>query len=252
MPKLFLPARRIRPKQGSLKQTIEIAGFDVLWRQSARRTRSLALKLDKTGQLIVMSPLKTSESEIRRFVSSRQSWIHRQLARHASMTSQLDQARGKTIPFLGVPLELLPVQGPRVKYEHNDDSLTIVSRKANPEPEYLDRRAVAWLREQSEKILPQRLQALSLSTGLQGSGLQIKCYRARWGSCRHDGSIQLNWKLVMAPPAVIDYVIVHELSHLKHFNHSVTFWSLVEKHCPDYRTQRAWLKQHGNLLVSRS
>lgn len=232
-------------------RNICISGFDVCWRKSARRRRSLALKVDKAGQVIVMTPLGTPEQDVRRFVRAKHDWIGRQLAQHETLSAQKEHARGASLHFLGASLEIQSDTGPQNLCVQQDNVLRVISRRSEPGKDYLETRASHWLREQAEQMLPHKLQLLSAQTGLSGKGLQIKSYRARWGSCRHDGIIQLNWKLIMAPPKVIDYVLIHELSHLKHFNHSAAFWMLVGRHCPEYKQQRHWLKQHGRLLITR-
>lgn len=243
--------RRKIPDPADDCQLISISGFEVRWRKSARRRRSLALKVDKVGQLIVMTPLRTPEHDVRRFVQAKRDWIHQQLEQHEMLSVKKERARGVSLHFLGESLGINAGIGPRNRCELRDNILHVISRHSEPGKDYLETRASHWLRKQAEEILPQKLQILTSQTGLTGSDVQIKSYRARWGSCRHDGAIQLNWKLIMAPPEVIDYVLVHELSHLKYFNHSAAFWALVCRHCPDYKVRRQWLKQHGRLLIAR-
>ena len=93
-----------------------------------------------------------------------------------------------------------------------------------------------------------RIQQLAEKTGLKPRSIIIKTYQARWGSCKITGDIQFNWKLVLAPPAIIDYVIVHELCHLTHHNHSAAFWQLVNHHYSDFKQARRWLKENGYQL----
>lgn len=79
--------------------------------------------------------------------------------------------------------------------------------------------------------------------------LALSSARSRWGSCSASGGVRLNWRLMQAPPAVIDYVVIHELAHLAELNHSPRFWAIVAAHCPDWKVRRDWLKQHGNRLL---
>lgn len=232
-----------------MSELISVGEFSVLWRKSARRTRSLALKIDRNGQLIAMTPLKTPEREVRRFVQSRGVWVKEQLAQFAALQREKDQARGTSLWFLGEKLDIQPKIGRKNDIVHDINGLSVISRQPISR-ELLDRRVKKWLRDQAGQWLPEQLQMISARTGLAGNGLQIKSYTARWGSCRHDGFIQLNWKLVMAPIEVIEYVIVHELCHLENFNHSKRFWAQVAQHCPTYKTHRKWLKQNGRLLIS--
>ena len=107
---------------------------------------------------------------------------------------------------------------------------------------------INWYKEQAEIYLNNRTEELSQLTGLIPQSITIKTYKARWGSCNIRGEIQHNWQIMQAPPSVIDYLIIHELCHLKYHNHGKGFWGLVEQHYPDYRTQQAWLKQNGVQL----
>jgi predicted metal-dependent hydrolase len=84
--------------------------------------------------------------------------------------------------------------------------------------------------------------------GFEPGKLRISSARTRWGSCSRQGTLSFTWRLVMAPEEVIDYVVVHELCHLRHLNHSKAFWGLVEGILPDYKVRRAWLKRHGERL----
>jgi len=239
-----------KPQKSPQQQLVSINGLEAIWRRSARRTRSLAMKLDKSGQLILMTPLNTSESELRHFAQSRWPWIEQQLIRHADMAAAMARASGG-VWLMGKYLSLESSTGGSRHVIHEAGVLQLISpRELNADQR--DLMANAWLRLQAEQQLPQRLTKISEKTGLRGRALEVKAYRARWGSCRHDALIQLNWKLIMAPSQVIDYVIVHELSHLVHFNHSPAFWALVASHCPDFKRQRQWLKENGSLLLARA
>jgi predicted metal-dependent hydrolase len=103
-------------------------------------------------------------------------------------------------------------------------------------------------RAAAETTLPQRLLALAEAHGLRVTRISIRNQRTRWGSCGRDGHITLNWRLVLMPDAVRDYVLIHELMHLRRLDHSPAFWRLVEAACPDYRDARRWLKAHGPSL----
>ena len=104
------------------------------------------------------------------------------------------------------------------------------------------------LRRLAARQLPARVHELAASNQLSVRKVSVRNQRSRWGSCSRTGTISLNWRLVQAPPYVEDYVILHELTHLFHMNHSARFWAKLEQVCPDYRAAEKWLKQHGNLL----
>jgi predicted metal-dependent hydrolase len=241
-----------RPFKRNLKAQSEhvlVNDLSVVWRKSGRRKRSMALKVDKQGQLIAMTPLSTRVSELKQFVLRREAWIRQQLTQYKQLEDVKLETRGQSLWYLGEQLRVENWVGAKNFIEYSPGLIALESHQI------LDRNALHgrlmnWLRTQAELTLPARVKRLSQQTSLHGSGLQIKAYTARWGSCRHDRLIQLNWKLIQVPPEVIDYVVLHELCHLRHFNHSASFWRQLEQHCPDYRNRRKWLKDNGRLLIS--
>jgi predicted metal-dependent hydrolase len=104
------------------------------------------------------------------------------------------------------------------------------------------------LRERARTELPMRLQAIADGLGMTVASISIRNQRTRWGSCGRDGRISLNWRLVLMPPDVRDYVLIHELMHLRRLDHSKAYWRLVAAACPGYREARQWLRQHGPAL----
>jgi len=106
----------------------------------------------------------------------------------------------------------------------------------------------AALRKRARAELPLRLMEIAAEHGLTVTGVSIRNQRTRWGSCGRDGNISLNWRLVLMPPAVRDYVLIHELMHLKRLDHSPAYWKLVAAACPDYRESRQWLRINGPAL----
>lgn len=159
------------------------------------------------------------------------------------------------IPYLGRSLSLevsrTPLASGRL-IEH-DGVMKARVPAALPQERIEDevRRMVeGWLRAQARRVLSERVRALCVQHGLQVGTVAIKDTRSRWGSCSMRRNLNFNWRLVMAPPWVIDYLVVHETAHLEEMNHSERFWQLVEKRCPDYRSHEAWLKSCGASLLS--
>jgi len=105
-----------------------------------------------------------------------------------------------------------------------------------------------YFKQEAEKLFVERLELLSTQTSLVPRKVIIRQYSARWGSCNNRGELSLNYLLIMAPIFVIDYVIIHELCHLEHLNHSKSFWGLVEQYCPNYHIAKKWLKTHQSQL----
>ena len=107
-----------------------------------------------------------------------------------------------------------------------------------------------WYRMQAAALLKRRADELSASLGLTYNRVMIRGQKTRWGSCSHKCNLSFNWRLVMAPKPVIDYVVLHELAHLKEMNHTKRFWKLLAQYCPRWRQRRKWLKDHGPELAA--
>ena len=128
-----------------------------------------------------------------------------------------------------------------------DGALTLTVANAN---EATVRAALeAWYRRQAQTAFRARLEQLIKPYGFVYGRVSVKGQKSRWGSCSRQGNLNFNWRLLLAPPAVLDYVVIHELCHLKEMNHSARFWQLVARTCPDYATHRRWLRLHGRELT---
>lgn len=115
----------------------------------------------------------------------------------------------------------------------------------------LSREEVSALARQAALIFAERVAFFAPQLGVSYGKITIRCQKTRWGSCSSRGNLNFNCLLVMAPPEVLDYVVVHELCHRKQMNHSTAFWQEVEKIMPDYQNRRGWLKSHGSALMAR-
>ena len=104
-------------------------------------------------------------------------------------------------------------------------------------------------RKQARKIFEERVEYFHTLTGGEYTSITVRDQKSRWGSCSSKGTLSFNYRLVFAPPAILDYVVVHELCHLTHMNHSKDFWNMVEKVMPDYRIRNQWLKEHEAELT---
>ncbi len=106
-----------------------------------------------------------------------------------------------------------------------------------------------WYRRQASTVFEERLTYCNASYNFTWASVAIKSQKTRWGSCSRQGNLNFNWRLLLAPPAILDYVVIHELCHLQEHNHAASFWALVERACPDYRDHRRWLRLHGHELA---
>jgi len=210
------------------------------------RRKTLAIEVHLDGRVLVRAPLRTSQRRIDALIKDKQAWIDQKLIQAQSIGRQNPVhlfSVGEQFPYLGAwyPLELVQRSLPTLELATSFR----LSAAAVPSARQV---FTEWYRKQAAKVFSERYDFWVQHTGLAPTHLSLSSARTRWGSCGPSGSINLTWRLVMAPLASIDYVIVHELSHLVIKNHSRFFWSEVEKHMPDYRQARDWLKKNGHRL----
>jgi predicted metal-dependent hydrolase len=205
-----------------------------------RGTRRYVLRVMDDGGLRVTMPWWGSKREARQFVESQRRWITRQRERRAARVSPLwVSGRGVLIDGAMVPL-----------MAEGDGAVRLagVEVARAPDPAAIRAGVTAWLRARAQRDLPAEVLALAERHGLTVSRVTIRNQSSRWGSCARGGAISLNWRLVQVPPFVREYVLVHELMHLRQMNHSARFWRLVAAVCPRYVEARRWLRVEGALL----
>ncbi len=229
-----------------------------------RSTRAKRLNLKVAQDKVRVSvPPNVSYADAKAFVESKRDWIvkHVEAWRSQNLKTARKYETGEYLPFLGQSLPLF-VQRTRTK-DSGDGVRFRVKVKLSAEGFWLEMPAdippeayssiardilVKWYRKQAERIFRSRLDHYAGRMGLQYQRLSIREQKTRWGSCSSKKTISLNWRIVLAPEKVMDYLIVHELAHLRQMNHSPAFWSLVETYIPDYRTWRKWLKDNSSTL----
>ena len=167
-------------------------------------------------------------------------WIERRLAAQARAREAVQGPPG-TVPYLGASLTLVPEPG-RVRAHRRGDTLFVPSGDPGPALE-------RWYRRAALAEIAPRAEAAAAAVGARLTALTIRAQRTRWGSCSPSGALSFNWRLLLAPEAVLDYVVVHEACHLKVADHSQRFWALVERHCPDWRDHARWLRRNGSALT---
>ena len=206
------------------------------------RARRYLLRLQADGSARVTIPRGGSQSEARAFVERSRGWLEQQLAQWQARPSRPALwTAGTEILFRGerVRLEALAGGG----YRLGTEVLPISGAHADLRP------AVEWhLRWLAERELPVRVRELAAPHQFTITRVTVRNQRRRWGSCSRRGAISLNWRLVMVPPFVRDYIILHELAHLREMNHSRCFWREVERLCPDYQAAELWLKANREVL----
>lgn len=229
--------------------------FALPWRvRYTRRRGSIAIKITDR-EIRLLAPQGTPLATLEELLHKRASWIEQALARHQTREPHLPAYhQGETLALEGrrYPLRVLAGEEPALKWQPQGFELILTARD-DQEQDRERRRALvqAWYQREAEHRWPERVVHWAAVTGLRPSSLKIRCYKSRWGSCTRQGRVSLNTLLLGAPPAVLDYVIIHELCHLEHLNHSPAFWALVTSHCPDWKTHRRWLRLNGQQLELR-
>ncbi len=211
------------------------------------RRKSVAIFVYPDETVEVRAPLKLSEARIRQFVEQHADWIARQkerMRKHAPPPAR-EFAEGEEFFFLGrsFPLKVVPRQ--RAALIFDGDSFRLAKSALPRAKEAFTR----WYKGQALLYLVWRVPALAIEHGFRYQKIRLSSARTRWGSCSVKGTLSFTWRLVMAPPEVVDYVILHELVHTKIKNHSKDFWTRLEEIMPDYKKHVAWLKQNGRFLT---
>ena len=236
----------------AMLETLTFENFDVTVIRSSRR-KTATIKVDLEG-VSVRIPADLPLARIEKLVAEKTAWIERKLAeaerRQRGISGQLEQsstlADGSRIMVQGQLLPLQLIASDQMKVVQSSDRLEVYAdADLIADKEQLRALVEQWLYRRAVEELNFCVNVYKQRVGAKPSRIQIKDYRARWGSCKPDGSIQLNWRLIHAPMHIMDYVVVHELCHLLEMNHSKHFWSEVERVEPQYKMKRQWLKDNG-------
>jgi predicted metal-dependent hydrolase len=210
------------------------------------RRKTLAIHI-KSGKVTINSPLKASVSWISEFVSDNVPWIQGKIKDQLKKESEiLVLADGRQVPFMGKPRRLQVVVSRRTSVALHDEQLQIQV----PAKDKLEKVFAGWLLEQAREYMVTQTIKTAKQMGLDHKlkNVVFRKTRSKWGHCEDNGEIQYNPLVMMAPRAVIDYLIVHETSHLRHLDHSPRFWKTVSTLCPDYKKHKDWLNLNGHKL----
>ena len=206
------------------------------------RARRVRVSVDAQGGVEVVLPRRSPASAAPAAIEELRPWIERRLHAASILRATL-AARGPTLPYLGDQLTLTPQPG-RTRAHRKQDVL-LVPTEADAAQQAIER----WYRRAAAREIAPRLDNAAAALGTSYTTLSIRGQRTRWGSCSSTGAMSFNWRLLLAPAPVLDYVVWHEACHLCVMDHSPRFWALVRSHCPDYEEQRRWLRRHGATLV---
>jgi hypothetical protein len=208
--------------------------------------KTLNITLDREGKIIVRAPQRITKGTIEKILQKKSIWLFDKLKSNqkiSSNSSPKEFVPGESLLFLGYNYKLLISNDEFIGIIFNNDFS--ISYKSRAKAKELFKK---WYIEKAKEIFSPKVELFSKELGVNPIRLVIKSMSSSWGSCSPNKTITLNWKLIKAPIYVINYIIVHELTHLIELNHSSEFWNIISVQVPNYNRAKSWLKIHGDLL----
>jgi len=229
--------------------SFEYGDTTIHFEMSYRRRKTISISVEAPDRVIVVAPEGLSEDEIISRVKSKGRWITRKLyevRNIKTVSSKKEFVNGESFMYLGsnYPFQLkmdTSIKTPEVKLCQGK----LIALAPNADKDPIKNAMEAWYRSKAQEYIKERIKYYQPQIGVKPDRIRIKEQKKRWGSCSSIGNLNFNWKAVMAPAPVLDYIIVHELCHLVHLNHSREFWNLVASILPDYKERQQWLKENG-------
>ena len=212
--------------------------IDITLRRNARARRFSLRVAQADGRVTLSLPTRAREADAIAFAYAQEEWIRTAIAK---MPQTQRVVLGGNIAVEGVSLTLIAGQGRSVRQEGTQ---LIVPG----DPNQIGARVAAFLKVRARDRLAKASDHFAAQIGRQVTQISLRDTRSRWGSCTHEGALMYNWRLIMAPPPVLEYVAAHEVAHMVEMNHSDAFWSVVAQLFPHWQPQRRWLKQFGGQL----
>jgi predicted metal-dependent hydrolase len=223
-----------------------------------KKKKNIGIAITKDGKVLVTTPFFVEDYYIQEVMNKRSAWVISKIKLMKERNKELVEMKylkGDMLTFLGhnYPLEVVERNIKNGKVDFDGRLIRVIISQSMDEEKRLREIKITltkWYREEALNTFKDRTSYYSNILGLFPNNLRIKEQRTLWGSCSSKNNINYNWKLIMAPLDILDYIVVHELCHLKHRNHSKDFWDLVERIMPDYKIKRKWLRENGNRLMS--
>ena len=216
--------------------------------RSKKRRKTISLHIKEGGEIVIYAPYRTTKEEIGKFIEKNQPWISKKLSEEARSIRKAEKAfnPGEKFLYLGelYPLEIQESnnKGPPLKLSFGKFVLD-QSRIEDAKDLFTQ-----WYKGEAKEKIAERVNYYSNRLKLFPKRINITSAKYRWGSCSRDNRLSFSWRIIMAPLSVIDYILIHELVHIKEKNHSKRFWSYLESILPDYREHKRWLKENSHLL----
>ncbi|ABE28983.1 hypothetical protein DR64_1693 [Paraburkholderia xenovorans LB400] len=220
-------------------------------KRSARR--SIGFAIDSTG-LTITAPRWVTLADIETAITEKQRWIFTKLIEWQTRVEQralpkVDWKDGAEVPYLGQPVRVKLGSPQGTLAFSAEDAALQVPLPLQADPQQIKDRVQGWLQGEAKRLFGERLAIYAEKLGVNYRAYALSSAATRWGSCSSDGKIRLNWRLIHFPLSIIDYVVAHELAHLREMNHSPRFWQTVESIFPEFREARQTLKSHPPELL---
>ncbi len=216
--------------------------------RSKKRRKTISLRIKEGREIVIQAPYKTSRREIEEFLKEKEAWVVKKLAEGKEQAKELQKAfaPGEKFLYLGewYPLEIDESEHKALPLKLSFGNF-ILHRDRVEEARDL---FVEWYKREAKEKIEGRIRYYSDRFHLSPKGTKITSAKSRWGSCSRDNRLSFSWRIIMAPLTIIDYVLVHELVHIREKNHSKKFWTSLETILPDYRERRVWLRENGHWL----
>jgi predicted metal-dependent hydrolase len=214
---------------------------DIEYKISPRR-KSIGIMVTAEGRVVVTMPRGTSRENLQRALDKHEAWMARKVAERRAALSRLKDGEAYLI---GKAFRLVVLHGAAGAVSLNGEEI----RVPLPEGDDLWSRLVGWYAQRAFTLLQDRVKHFGSTMDLAPGPMELKSWKRRWGECHPDGTLKFNWRLILCPPEVIDYVVVHELAHLKVPGHNPRFWAQVARVLSGYATHRRWLNRYGTPFL---
>jgi predicted metal-dependent hydrolase len=250
------PTKPVAPRRapdGSKLRALTLNGSALEYRLKRSSRRTIGFAIDGSG-LAITAPRWVTLADIETAIAEKQRWIFTKLNEWQTRVEQralprIDWKDGAQVPYLGKPVSVMLNSPHGVLDFDAERALLALALPAHAQAQQIKDRVQGWLQGEAKRLFGERLAIYAQRLGVSFRGYALSSAATRWGSCSSDGKIRLNWRLIHFPLSIIDYVVAHELAHLREMNHSPRFWQTVESIFPEFREARHTLKHHPPELL---
>lgn len=216
--------------------------------RSKKRRKTISLHIKEDRRIYIYAPYRTPKWEIERFIKEKRSWIVKKMSEKERSIKEAEKAfiPGEKFLYLGesYPLEIEESSNRKVPLKLSFGKFVLDKDHIEEAKDLF----IQWYKKEAKARIIERIDFYSNRLQLFSKGIRITSAKYRWGSCSRDNRLSFSWRIIMASLSIIDYILIHELVHIKEKNHSKRFWNYLESILPDYRKHRLWLKKNGHAI----